>query len=216
MSTITRSQFIQAAQSFARKHASSDDPTPSPLLQSWSWNEHPTFPGLGYLSRNIIVPFSSTDNLPQDIPASDNLVDEEPDDATSASNTQLTAAQLYVAYSPTYQVPALYFSVHHDNGTPLSLAELCRLPLFRHHALHGDQVASFSVQDPTSSMALLSQGDHPTLGTPCWYIHPCNTSAVVEDIMAEVDTEEWSDEARCVRWVEAWFMVIGNIVQVTF
>ncbi|KAF8231848.1 hypothetical protein L208DRAFT_1398182, partial [Tricholoma matsutake] len=23
---------------------------------------------------------------------------------------------------------------------------------------------------------LLSQGDHPTLGTPCWYLHPCQSA----------------------------------------
>ena len=61
---------------------------------------------------------------------------------------------------------------------------------------------------PDSTFSLLSQGDHPTLGTPCWYLHPCHTSEVVGEIMAEVD----AGERDAVRWLEAWFMVMSNMV----
>lgn len=100
-----------------------------------------------------------------------------------------------------------------QDGSALSLAEVCRLPLFRSQSLAGDQIASFSVQSPDSSVTLLSQGDHPTLGTPCWYLHPCNTAAVVGEIMAEAADPSWAEEARCIRWMEAWLMVIGNIIR---
>lgn len=103
-----------------------------------------------------------------------------------------------------------------EDGTPLSLADICRLPLFRPQSLFGQQVASFAVQDAISSMALLSQGDHPTLGSPCWYVHPCNTSAIVGELMAEVEDKTWTDEVRCLRWIEAWFMVLGNVLCIDF
>ncbi|KAH8106190.1 hypothetical protein BXZ70DRAFT_918552 [Cristinia sonorae] len=207
--TLTRPQFDRACQALARNH------TPS-YLKSWSWKEHSTYPGLGYLSRTLTLP------CPADGLAEQDAVDEEPhgdladseEDAASIppESVRLTTVQLYVVWSPSFQVPALYFSAHHDNGTPLNLAEICRLSLFRQHALSGEQVASFALQDRASSMALLSQGDHPTLGTPCWYIHPCNTSAVVGEIMAEVDDASWTDEERGVRWMEAWFMVEANMI----
>lgn len=55
---------------------------------------------------------------------------------------------------------------------------------------------------------MLSQGDHPTLGTPCWYLHPCHTAEAVEEIMKEVNCEG----DRLLRWMEAWFTMLGNVI----
>lgn len=162
------------------------------------------------------------------------------DDAVASSAPSVVgeyvAGQMHVVHSATFQVPALYFSLHHssacvytrpailieltnddEDGAPLTLVEICRLPLFRPEALHGSQVASFGVQDPKTAMTLLSQGDHPTSGTPCWYIHPCNTSTVVGEIMSEAAADDaWTEAARCLRWLEAWFMVLGNMLCLDF
>lgn len=70
-------------------------------------------------------------------------------------------------------------------------------------------MTTFAVGTTDSAFAMLSQGDHPTLGIPCWYLHPCHTAEVVEEIMREVDHME-SD--RSLRWLEAWFMVLCNLV----
>ena len=70
-------------------------------------------------------------------------------------------------------------------------------------------MTTFALDTPDSAFAMLSQGDHPTLGTPCWYLHPCHTAEVVEEIMREV---EHGASERDVRWLEAWFMALGNLV----
>lgn len=251
---LTRRQFDQACQDLVAKYNSKDRSSGShTLLKSWSWNEHPvrsqlafsflssavsqTFPGLGYLSRDLTIPLHR-DDTPGSSLADFETLDSEAglDDAAASSAPSVVdgyvAGRMHVVHSATFQVPVLCFSMHHssacaytrpvilieltnddEDGAPLSLVEICRLPLFRPEALHGSQVASFAVQDPKTAMALLSQGDHPTLGIPCWYIHPCNTSAVVGEIMSEVAADDaWTEAAQCLRWLEAWFMVLGNML----
>ncbi len=54
---------------------------------------------------------------------------------------------------------------------------------------------------------MLSQGDHPILGIPCWYLHPCHTAEMVEEIMKEAECDDPEQ-----RWLKAWFTVVGNVV----
>ncbi len=80
-----------------------------------------------------------------------------------------------------------------------------RSALFRPQVLPSSDRNTFALTLPDSSFALLSQGDHPTLGTPSWYFHPCHTAEVVGEIVK-------SRQDDALRWLEAWFMVMGNIV----
>jgi ubiquitin-like-conjugating enzyme ATG10 len=90
------------------------------------------------------------------------------------------------------------------------LTELINTTLF--HPFDRTDATSFALSLEGSSFPLLSQGDHPTLGTPCWYLHPCQTAASVGEIMKEVESQEWTEDQRLLRWMEAWFMVLGSIV----
>jgi len=142
-----------------------------------------------------------------------NEVVEIDDDATVShlTSTRLVSNQ-YVVYSATFQVPAFYFTIHESNGSPLPLTGILKTSLFRQFAFEGTDTTSFSVSLPASSFPLLSQGDHPTLGTPCWYFHPCETSAYIGEVMKEVMQDDWTESQRQVRWMEAWFMVLGTAV----
>ena len=84
--------------------------------------------------------------------------------------------------------------------------------LFRVSSLAGTELTPFGLGPPDSAFPLLTQGDHPTLGTPCWHLHPCETEAAVCEVMREVLHEEWTDSERLVRWLEAWFMVLSTVV----
>lgn len=84
--------------------------------------------------------------------------------------------------------------------------------LLRKHAIDDMAVTPFSIGDPTSNFPLLSFSDHPSLGSQCWYLHPCETGRAVEEILAA-----WSDAGsqgltRHVRWLEAWFLVLSCVV----
>lgn len=100
----------------------------------------------------------------------------------------------------------------HEDGVPLTLTEITKLSMFRQGTLPAHTGSTFALSTPDPAFALLSQGDHPTLGTPCWYLHPCNTAEVVGEIMDAVDCREWGEAERLSRWLEAWFSVVGNIV----
>lgn len=79
--------------------------------------------------------------------------------------------------------------------------------LLRQYAFDGAEVTVFSIGQPNGNFPLLSFGDHPTLGTPCWYLHPCETGPAVEEIVkaAEKDTGH-------LPWLEAWFLILSSVV----
>ncbi|KIM90712.1 hypothetical protein PILCRDRAFT_59000 [Piloderma croceum F 1598] len=143
----------------------------------------------------------------------DGVAEEDNDDATliQSHSTSLTSTQ-YVVYSATFQVPAFYFTIHDSHGSPLSSTDILKTFLFRRFPRDGTDTTSFAITLPTSSFPLLSQGDHPTLGTPCWYFHPCETSMSVNEVMTEVLQDEWTEDECLVRWLEAWFMILGTAV----
>jgi ubiquitin-like-conjugating enzyme ATG10 len=68
-------------------------------------------------------------------------------------------------------------------------------------------------EEDAAPVALLTQGDHPVLGVPCWYLHPCETSNAVVDILKEKEDGQWEDgEQGWTRWLEAWFVVLSTAV----
>lgn len=99
-----------------------------------------------------------------------------------------------------------------SDGSPLALADIVKSRLFRQFALEGTESTPFGVSTPASLFPLLSQGDHPTLGTPCWYFHPCETPAAVSEVMKEFVQDDWTDGQRLLRWMEVWFMILGTAV----
>ncbi|EKM59638.1 uncharacterized protein PHACADRAFT_86031, partial [Phanerochaete carnosa HHB-10118-sp] len=131
------------------------------------------------------------------------------DEATAPVLSELLTCRQFVVFSQSFQVPALYFSIHHSNGVPLTLEEIVLSSMFLRSALPGTRRTSFALETPDSSFAMLSQGEHPTLNTPCWYLHPCHTAEVVDEIMKEADC---GNVDRSLRWLEAWFMVLANVV----
>jgi ubiquitin-like-conjugating enzyme ATG10 len=156
--------------------------------------------------------------------------DEEEDVAAAGISLDVMTCRQYVVYSATFCSPAFYFSIHDSStlfswinrqlvltrsllyflgGAPLNLEGVTDSPLFLRSTLPETTKTSFALETPDTPFAMLSQGDHPTLGTPCWYLHPCHTAEVVEELLREVGCEEVDP---LLRWLEAWFMVLGNVV----
>ena len=183
-------------------------------------------PGLGFLSRTVHLPSRPVQFTERE--DEDGLVEliAEDDDATLGARVDLLTCRQYVVHSATFGVPTFYFTLHDASacpisysistsligsnigGSPLPLEEITKSSLFRADTLPAADGNTFAVTLPESSLALLSQGDHPTLGTPSWYFHPCHTAEVVGEILAETDVKQ--DDV--LRWLEVWFMVMGNIV----
>ncbi|KAI9510471.1 hypothetical protein F5148DRAFT_976722 [Russula earlei] len=219
-STLTCHQFEHACKALVAKHAHSASSSLNTVLKGWSWTEHPTVPGLGYLSRTSLIQglarISDSDLLEDGIPEPEEVV-EDPALAHDTSAEYLTCGQS-VTFSPTFQVPVFYFTVHDRNGSPLMLKEIMKTSLLRRHALPETQVTSFALKQPNSQFPLLSQGDHPTTGTPAWFIHPCGTACAIGELIGEKITEAGAmpdpvDYDEWLNWLETWFMVLGNIVE---
>ncbi|KII94786.1 hypothetical protein PLICRDRAFT_86256 [Plicaturopsis crispa FD-325 SS-3] len=208
--TLSRSQFETACKLFIEK-------SPTTSGKGWTWAEHASVQSLGYMSRRATLfsrPNCGSEEEGDVFEAFDaTMQDGLSDDATLAVSAISTLnCRQYVVYSSTFQVPAFYFTIHESSGSPLRLVDIVRTSLFRTGVLPKSDASSFALSSPDSAFPLLSQGDHPTLGTPSWYFHPCETGPAVGEIMAEVSVEGWSEEQRLVRWMEAWFMVLGTVV----
>ncbi|KAI9001172.1 hypothetical protein BD414DRAFT_452306 [Trametes punicea] len=205
---LTRAQFEQACRRYVEAHPSSRRSDVRTYPSGWSWHEHPFIVGLGYLARTVYLPQIAAAEA--DVTNEQIQIDAEDDVAIAVNGEERLICQQYVVFAPTFEVPAFYFTLHDSSGSPLPLNAIVKSALFRRHALPSPDENTFALTLPDSSLALLSQGDHPTLGTPSWYFHPCHTSEVVGEIVAESDAREDGDEL--LRWMEVWFMIIGNIV----
>jgi len=80
--------------------------------------------------------------------------------------------------------------------------------LLREDVCEGTVATTFAVSHPGMNFPLLSQGEHPTIGTPCWYFHPCETANAVQEIFQASEERN----GRALTWIEAWFSVLSTVV----
>ncbi|KAK0486901.1 acetyl-CoA acetyltransferase [Armillaria luteobubalina] len=214
---LTRPQFDLACCALVEKYAHTLSSPATTPLKGWSWNEHTSISGLGYLSRRTIHIHRLTSGKDNEDLYTNELCNEEyeePQDESVAApslNTTLICQQ-YIVYSATFQVPAFYFTIHDHNGSPLGLTDIVNTSLFRPSVFDTAEYTTFALSIPDQSFPLLSQGDHPTLGTPSWYFHPCESAHAVDELMSELGEAEWTTEERIIRWIEIWFMVVGTVM----
>ncbi len=161
---------------------------------------------------------------------------EYEDDATATSPTRscdIVTCHQYVVHSASFQVPAFYFTMHDaskpilyvsesiikssiSDGSPLPLAELIETSLFRRDLAVSTQQTPYSLTQGGSNFPLLSQGEHPTLGTACWYLHPCETPSAVNELMSDEQNAGLSDAEHWIRWLEQWFLLLGTAVDARY
>ncbi|KAF9226478.1 hypothetical protein BS17DRAFT_485726, partial [Gyrodon lividus] len=214
--TFTRSQFDQACKEFIRHHRPQHDSPPDfPMYTTyngWTWKEHNYLTGFGYMERTTRLKRQSTCRTSDTIfDAEDSTVDSIDDAAATLPPADYLTCQQYVVFSATFQVPTFYFSVHDLSGTPLVLSEIMQTSLLRQHAFDTSQVTVFSIGQSNANFPLLSLGDHPTLGTPCWYLHPCEIGPAVEEIVKAAE-EDTLIQGRRLLWLEAWFLILSSVI----
>jgi len=153
---------------------------------------------------------------------------EEDDSAVVVSTPNFISCDQYIVYSPSFMVPAFYFIVWDQRmsrdcdlatiaefdaeGVQLTLDQLLQTGLFRFDPTTEFDKTTFGLSQPGSAFPLLSQGDHPVLGTRCWYFHPCESSAAVNELVNEVISTDASEDDRLRCWMKMWFLVLGSVV----
>jgi len=217
--TLTRTEFKKACIAFIAKR--STVPPSNEFLSrgmtGWQWHQHPNLPDIGYMARTgdavRYIP-ESVSQPSQTAPDTEHEYTEEvTDTATLVQHlppSDILVVQQHVVYSPTFQVPSFYFTVHDRAGGHLSLQDIMNTSLFRKGTLP-EQVTltAYGLSMPYSNFPLLSQGDHPVLRIPFWFFHPCETlNAVLELVDARDDLHTMDDTI----WIETWFLILCSIV----
>lgn len=141
-----------------------------------------------YLTKqtSIITRDTSTQNSIQNDLIDQTLEDKENDPSTLITkNNRVIQLEHHIVYSTSYQVPVLYFRAFHDSGSPLSLEEI-----YQH------------IIPPLFHETTVSQMEHPVLGIPCWYIHPCDTRQLMSTMQYE-----------SLDYIKSWLSVYGPIAR---
>jgi ubiquitin-like-conjugating enzyme ATG10 len=105
-------------------------------------------------------------------------------------------------------MPYIRTQLDSAGGSPLQLSDIVQTILLREDVCEGTVATTFAVSHPAMNFPLLSQGEHPTLGTPCWYFHPCETASAVQEILKESK----ENSRKPLSWMEAWFTVLSTAV----
>lgn len=214
---LSRPQFVVAASAFARCHP------------QWQYIDGHR-PGYNYLTRTTTHFFKSPASPGYDDLEAEDVEAEDAATATAQLPPTMLTVQEHIVYSASFNVPAFYFTAHDTSvlyllnfvlnrsfladGTPCALAALVNSSFFKVKPPAEAEASDYALTLPHVSFPLLSQGDHPTLGTPCWYFHPCETDVAVNEFMCEVEEADWSEEQRLVRWMELWIMIVGSMLNV--
>lgn len=102
-----------------------------------------------------------------------------------------------------------------SDGSPLSLQEIMQTSLFKLKPPNESEITTYSLTMPSKSFPVISHGEHPTTGHPCWYFHPCESEKAVNEFMQEEEQHtQWSEGRRLGRWLEIWLMIVGSILNV--
>ncbi|KAF8319984.1 hypothetical protein DL93DRAFT_2053043 [Clavulina sp. PMI_390] len=180
-----------------------------------------------YISGESSSLLSYSPPLPQDTSLDEMSlveIDDQSEDGTLSFSAprQTIVIEQSVIYSATYQVPGFAFTAHDKGGNPLSITELASTSFLRHRssvpASTVSDVQSVVISPRTADDApfpLLSAADHPVLGTPCWAVHPCETSSAMGELLDDVIRRSWDEddaENGLARWMALWFMLLGTIV----
>jgi len=142
------------------------------------------------------------EQLPPTIEDADECLLVDGHDATS-SPEQLHVYDYYVVYSPTYQVPVLYFQATHHDGQMLTMEEVwADVPL--------------SYRDESMRWNFITQQEHPVLGVPCFHIHPCATKLLMANVdnLSQIPTASGGDanSRPPANYIMAWLSAVGPVV----
>ncbi|KAI8643251.1 autophagocytosis associated protein [Parasitella parasitica] len=112
-------------------------------------------------------------------------VEDDDEGCIAQESAEIVQLEHHVVYSSSYQVPVIYFTASFSDGSPLSYQEIFQY------------VVPNLYQD-----AVITQNDHPILGVPYWYVHPCDTRSLMETMAFDQPD-----------YIKVWLSVYGPIVK---
>lgn len=123
-------------------------------------------------------------------------------------NDRERVVQCDVVYSPSYQVPVLYLTFAHCSTNP-------SVPLPSPDGVYEILVpAGFkTAMRSVGLMGALSMAEHPVVGSPAYFIHPCHTQEAMSPLLenATLDSSD-VNHRKATNYLMLWFGVIGASV----
>ncbi|KAF9398830.1 E2-like conjugating enzyme atg10 [Podila epigama] len=115
----------------------------------------------------------------------------------------LLSVSYHIVFSPSYQVPVLYFNAFTAGGAPLKLEEI-------YHALVPPEWRE-TVRNSGLNGGI-SQQDHPVLNVPYYYMHPCETVSLMETVLRANPDQLSSQEAFLNTYIATWLSFTGQAI----
>ncbi|XP_061570542.1 ubiquitin-like-conjugating enzyme ATG10 [Cololabis saira] len=127
----------------------------------------------------------------------DDLISDEEDGSPpgTGGSSRVLRLEFHVLFSCSYSTPVLYWRASDLEGRSLTLEEMWSSthPDFRR------------LQD--GPLNTISQQEHPFLGQPFFFLHPCRTEEVMRRVL-----QVSLDQDRPVNYVVSWLSVVGPVV----
>lgn len=134
-----------------------------------------------------------TDELPEIEQAID-----ESEHRPSASESVRHSFELHIVFSSTYQVPVFYFNGYSSDGKLLGIDEIMSRLRPAHH--------QWEAQRSQELWPMISQEEHPVLGLPFYFLHPCATATLLGQLRRRNRT---SGSGYLVSWLSIYGPLIG-------
>lgn len=115
-------------------------------------------------------------------------------DAPCGQHTETVLCEFHIVYHVIYQTPVLYFRVAKLDGSPFRV---------------DTHVGGLHLPGSKSESTVVSMEEHPVLGAPFWFLHPCETSSAMQLLMQQ--REEDLDQPS---FVLAWLSLVAPLTHI--
>ncbi|CUS13801.1 unnamed protein product [Tuber aestivum] len=133
--------------------------------------------------------------------------EDEDDESLPPVSPSRWKVEYQILLSRAYQLPILYFNLHPPSSTAQIPASLQQVYEKLTSATTRDALKSVGVQ------GAISQTDHPVLGVPYYFVHPCNTAAAMgEWQLRRRDWGEGREDFDAEKYLAVWIGVVGSAV----
>lgn len=165
---------------------------------SWHIAVSDTKDGRRYAKKTEVF-ISSTENkestMNDDVLRNAEIKEEKEEDAAAfqvEGNSEVLTYEYHIVYSPSYGVPVLYFNAHTQGGKLLGLEEIWkRVPDVYKERLSKER------------WTFITQQEHPLLGHPFYYLHPCHTADLMKNTPVLTDKRHY---------IISWLSAVGPVV----
>ncbi|KAJ8537319.1 hypothetical protein ON010_g13277 [Phytophthora cinnamomi] len=130
--------------------------------------------------------------------------DDEVQTAFQPENVKTALVEFHIVYHTIYQTPVLYFRALAVDGTPLPASVVTR-----------------DVQFPGSDgrSTFVAMEEHPVLGKPYSFLHPCETAAAMQLLQAQVRPSS-SDintpsEVKLPQYLASWLSLVQPLTGIS-